>query len=80
MGERVRFLAEPRNDNVNGLAWVRLCTRECPMWAPPRSYFDGAQHERPLGPRATTRDCASTREGERPLLGMDSGSGAGMTG
>ena len=48
--ERVRFLAEPRNDNVIGLASVRLCTREYRTWTPPRSYFESLSTSGPADP------------------------------
>ena len=54
MGERVRFLAEPRNDRVKGARLGKAIHSRESYVAPPL-ILRRAQHERPLHPRA--RDC-----------------------
>ena len=93
MGERARFLAEPRNDRVKGARLGKAMHQRVPYVGPtPCSYFDGLSTSgpspTPLDPSTRLRvsghstpglGIAPTGEGARPLPGMDSGSGAGMT-
>ena len=54
MGERVRFLAEPRNDRVNGARLGKaIHPRESYVGPTPRSYFDGLSTS---GPSPTPLD------------------------
>ena len=90
MGERVRFLAEPRNDRVNGARLGKaIHPRESYVGPTPRSYFDGLSTSGPSptpldpstwlrvsGPRGWIPDRGREGRGDR----MDSGSGAGMMG
>ena len=48
MGERVRFLAEPRNDRVNGARLGKAIHPRESYVAPPPLILRRAQHERPL--------------------------------